>query len=68
VVDPARDCEGTSHHGEDRRPKRLWNTTNPPTSNRGADFTRKIDQGTFGLQAHDPGSVVYYKNIRVKRL
>lgn len=29
---------------------------------------RKLDQGTFGLQAHDPGSVVRYKNIRVKRL
>ena len=34
----------------------------------GADFTRKIDQGTFALQAHDPKSVVRYKNIRVRRL
>jgi len=24
--------------------------------------------GTFALQAHDPGSEVHYKNIRVKRL
>ena len=34
----------------------------------GRDFARKIDQGTFALQAHDPKSVVRYKNIRVKRL
>lgn len=27
-----------------------------------------LSQGTFALQAHDPGSTVYYKNIRVKRL
>lgn len=34
----------------------------------GRQFTRKISEGTFALQAHDPKSVVYYKNIRVKRL
>ena len=34
----------------------------------GEDFTRKIDEGTFALQAHDPGSRVHFKNIRVKRL
>lgn len=28
----------------------------------------KLSEGTFALQAHDPGSKVYYKNIRVKRL
>jgi hypothetical protein len=28
----------------------------------------KLSAGTFALQAHDPGSTVYYKNIRVKRL
>ena len=26
------------------------------------------DGGTFALQAHDPGSTVYFKNIKVKRL
>lgn len=31
-------------------------------------FTRKLDEGTFGLQGHDPKSVVYYRNIHVKRL
>ena len=34
----------------------------------GKDFARKIAEGTFALQAHDPKSVVRYKNIRVKRL
>lgn len=34
----------------------------------GKDFERKLSEGTFGLQAHDPKSVVRYKNIRVKRL
>lgn len=34
----------------------------------GKDFTRKLDKGTFALQAHDPGSTVRFKNIRVKRL
>ena len=30
--------------------------------------TVKLGSGTFALQAHDPGSTVMYKNIRVKRL
>lgn len=34
----------------------------------GADFKRILAEGTFALQAHDPKSVVYFKNIRVKRL
>ena len=29
---------------------------------------RQVDHGTFALQAHDPGSKVYYRNMRVKRL
>jgi hypothetical protein len=40
----------------------------PPGVQPGTSFTRKLAEGTFGLQAHDPGSVVRYKNIRVKRL
>jgi hypothetical protein len=40
----------------------------PPGVQPGTDFTRKLDAGTFALQAHDPKSVVRYKNIRVKRL
>jgi len=40
----------------------------PADKKAGEDFTRKIDKGTFALQAHDPGSRVHFKNIRVKRL
>lgn len=42
--------------------------TEPAGANAGSDFTRKINKGTFAFQAHDPGSKVQYKNIRVKRL
>ena len=42
--------------------------TEPKGAQPNSDFTRKLDQGTFALQAHDPKSVVRYKNIRVKRL
>ncbi len=40
----------------------------PPGAQPGKAFTRKLAEGTFALQAHDPKSVVRYKNIRVKRL
>jgi hypothetical protein len=42
--------------------------TEPPGAQARPDYTRKLDQGTFALQAHDPKSVIRYKNIRVKRL
>jgi hypothetical protein len=42
--------------------------TEPADAKPGTPFTRKLDQGTVALQAHDPGSVVRYRNIRVKRL
>ena len=29
---------------------------------------RALESGTFGLQGHDPGSTVHYRNIRVKPL
>jgi len=33
------------------------------------DFAgRRIARGTIALQGHDPGSTVYYKNIRIKLL
>ena len=40
----------------------------PPGTQPGKDFTRKLNEGTFAFQAHDPKSVVRYKNVRVKRL
>jgi len=29
---------------------------------------RKLSNGTFAFQAHDPKSVVHFKNVKVKRL
>jgi hypothetical protein len=40
----------------------------PAGTQAGRDFSRKLSEGTFALQAHDPKSIVRYKNIRVKRL
>lgn len=40
----------------------------PAGAQAGQEFTRKISEGTFALQAHDPKSIIRYKNIRVKRL
>lgn len=40
----------------------------PAGTQAGKDFARKLDSGTFAFQAHDPGSVIRYKNVRVKRL
>ena len=46
-------------------------------SSRRSDYTeeddldregRRLSSGTFALQAHDPGSKVLYKNVRVKVL
>ncbi len=47
--------------------KLLFEYTQPLGAQPG-DFTRVLDEGTFALQAHDPNSVIRYKNIRVKRL
>lgn len=48
--------------------KIVLNYNEPPGATAGKDFERKLSEGTFGLQAHDPKSIVRYKNIRVKRL
>ncbi len=32
------------------------------------DFERRLSEGTFALQAHDPDSKVYFRNLRVKPL
>jgi 3-keto-disaccharide hydrolase len=43
--------------------------TQPPGWNGSKTFPgRRIGPGTIALQAHDPGSTVYYKNIRIKPL
>jgi hypothetical protein len=35
---------------------------------KGIEPGRRVSEGTFALQAHDPNSTVYYRNIRVKKL
>jgi hypothetical protein len=42
--------------------------TEPPGKVAGEDFTRKIEPGTIAFQAHDPNSIVRYKNVRVRKL
>jgi hypothetical protein len=48
--------------------KKMLQYVEPAGAVAGKEFERKLSQGTFALQAHDPGSVVRYKNIRVKKL
>jgi hypothetical protein len=31
-------------------------------------FERRLGEGTFAIQAHDPDSKVYFRNMRVKKL
>lgn len=40
----------------------------PAGAQPGKPYERKLNEGTFALQGHDPKSTIYYKNIRVKRL
>ena len=43
--------------------------TEPDDVKRGRGFEgRLLGRGTFALQAHDPGSTVHYRQIRVKPL
>jgi len=44
-----------------------WTEPQPPNPPSGMSG-RILDSGTFALQGHDPGSTIYYKNIRVKPL
>jgi hypothetical protein len=48
--------------------KTVVDYTEPADQKAGEQYTRKLDEGTFALQGHDPKSFVHYKNIRVKRL
>ena len=42
--------------------------TEPANGAASVDPGWRFNEGTFALQGHDPGSTVYYRNIRVKRL
>ena len=46
--------------------KNLLEYNEPPVSPTGRG--KRLGEGTFALQAHDPKSIIRYKNIRVKRL
>jgi hypothetical protein len=48
--------------------RKIYEYNEPPGTQAGQRFQRKLAEGTFGLQGHDPGSTVRYRNIRVKRL
>ena len=48
--------------------KKVVDFTEAPDRKAGADFTRKLDKGTFAFQAHDPKSVVRFRKIMVKKL
>lgn len=48
--------------------KTVVDYTEPKDKKAGKDFTRKLDKGTFAFQAHDPISVVKFRNIKVKKL
>jgi hypothetical protein len=49
--------------------KQVVNWTQPAGWKGTSDFAgRRIAPGTIALQGHDPGSTVYYKNIRIKLL
>ena len=48
--------------------KRILEYNEPPGVEAGKRFERKLGEGTFALQGHDPKSTIRYRNIRVKRL
>ena len=48
--------------------ERVFEYTEPAGAQAGNTFTRKLSEGTFALQGHDPKSTIRYRNIRVKRL
>ena len=48
--------------------KTVTEYTQVPGEQTGKRRGKKLSEGTFALQAHDPKSTVRYKNIRVKRL
>lgn len=49
--------------------KTLVNYTEPKNKQpESKQFERRLDSGTFALQAHDPESKVYFRNLRVKKL
>lgn len=48
--------------------KTMVDYTEPENKSSSGDFERRLGEGTFALQAHDPESVVYFKDLKFKRL
>ena len=74
---PVKDNEWFDYHiivqrqtdhaqGERRDDRRLHRAGQPAAADPTRD--RRLSHGTIALQAHDPGSVVHYRNIRIKPL
>ena len=48
--------------------KKILQYNEPAGAQAGSGFERKLGEGTFAFQGHDPKSTIRYKNVRVKRL
>lgn len=48
--------------------KTMVDYTEPENKPSSGDFERRLGEGTIALQAHDPDSVVYFKDLKYKRL
>ena len=69
---PARNCEWWTQHiivkGRNIVIKINGKTVIDYTEPEGVKGMRKLSKGSMALQAHDPKSVVYYRNLRIKPL
>lgn len=49
--------------------KKMVDYTEPENKEAFSDrFERRLDEGTFALQAHDPKSIAFFRNLRVKKM
>ncbi|MCH7687081.1 MAG: DUF1080 domain-containing protein [Planctomycetes bacterium] len=69
---PAKNCEWWTQHiivkGRNIVIKINGKTVLDYTEPEGVKGMRKLSKGSMALQAHDPKSVVYYRNLRIKPL
>ncbi len=69
---PAKDNEWWTQHiivkGRNIVVKINGKTVIDYTEPEGVKGTRKLSKGSMALQAHDPKSIVYYRNLRIKLL
>jgi hypothetical protein len=60
VVQDLHQGGGSAHHHQNTEPEGK-EAFSP-------EFERRLGEGTFALQAHDPDSKVYFRNLKVRRL